>query len=56
MKVLTLTLHLILNLIKPNILQVMGEDIERVSSQKEEDEDEKFIAKYGIEAYMAMMS
>jgi hypothetical protein len=34
----------------------MGEDIERVSSQREEDEDEKFIAKYGIEAFMSMMS
>ena len=32
----------------------MGETIERVSSQMEEDEDEKFIATYGIEAYMAM--
>ena len=36
----------------------MERDIERVSSQS--DEDEKFIAKYGseayLEAYMAMMS
>ena len=34
----------------------MEEDIQRVSSQNDEDEDEKFIDKYGIEAFMSMMS
>ena len=34
----------------------MERDIERVSSQNDEDDDEKFIAEYGIEAFMSMMS
>ena len=35
----------------------MERDIERVSSQNDEDEDEKFIDPYEwVEAYMAMMS